>query len=88
MKLSKTDFYSKKEKIFLKKHGNLLDKYKAVLKKLENNPFDAALKTHKLKGELKAFHACRALLHKSDLCQDFPPQKKIWLISCFEGILK
>lgn len=58
MKLSKTEFYSKKERAFLKKHSNLFDKYKTVLKKLENNPFDASLKTHKLKGDLKQFHAC------------------------------
>ncbi len=58
MKLSKTDFYAKKEKTFLKKHSNLLDKYQSVLKKLANNPFDASLKTHKLKWQLKEFHAC------------------------------
>jgi len=58
MKLIKTEFYSKKERAFLKKHGNLLDKYKTVLKKLEHNPFDSSLKTHKLKGDLKQFHAC------------------------------
>ena len=58
MKLFKTKFYSKKEADFLKKHSNLLDKYKKVLKKLEGNPFDASLKTHKLKGDLKDFHAC------------------------------
>lgn len=58
MKLSKTKFYSKKETDFLKKHSHLIDKYKEVLKKLASNPFDAALKTHKLKGELKKFHAC------------------------------
>lgn len=58
MKLVKTEFYSKKERGFLKKHSNLIDKYKEVLKKLENNPFDASLRTHKLKGELKKFHAC------------------------------
>jgi addiction module RelE/StbE family toxin len=58
MKLTKTDFYSKKEKTFLKKHRDLLDKYKETLKKLELNPFDASLKTHKLKGDLKKFYAC------------------------------
>jgi addiction module RelE/StbE family toxin len=58
MKLTKTDFYSKKERVFLKKHGDLFDKYKTALKKLENNPFEASLKTHKLKGDLKQFHAC------------------------------
>lgn len=58
MKLVKTEFYSKKEQVFLRKHNNLIDKYKETLKKLEINPFDSSLKTHKLKGELKKFHAC------------------------------
>lgn len=58
MKLLKTEFYSKKERGFLKKHSNLLEKYKETLKKLETDPFHPALKTHKLKGNLKEFHAC------------------------------
>jgi addiction module RelE/StbE family toxin len=58
MKLTKTDFYSKREKIFLKKHSDLLVKYKKVLKKLTVNPFDSSLRTHKLKGDLNKFHAC------------------------------
>jgi addiction module RelE/StbE family toxin len=58
MKLTKTEFYSKREKAFLKSHIDLLDKYKKVLKKLAVNPFDASLKTHKLKGELKKFYGC------------------------------
>jgi len=58
MRLSKTIYYSKVEKKFLKKHKNLLDKYKEILIKLTNNPFDNSLKTHKLKGNLSDFYAC------------------------------
>lgn len=58
MRLTKTKFYSKKEADFLKKHSHLLDKYEKVIKKLEVNPFEPSLKMHKLKGELKDFHAC------------------------------
>jgi addiction module RelE/StbE family toxin len=36
----------------------LLEKYKETLKKLEKAPFHPVLKTHKLKGNLKEFHAC------------------------------
>jgi addiction module RelE/StbE family toxin len=58
MKLLKTEFYSKKERAFLKKHSNLFEKYKETLRKLELDPFSPALKTHKLKGDLKDFYAC------------------------------
>ncbi len=58
MKLLKTEFYSKKERAFLKKHSNLFEKYKETLKKLKTDPFSDSLKTHKLKGNLKDFYAC------------------------------
>lgn len=58
MKLTKTEFYSKKELKFLKKHSNLFVSYEEALKKLENDPFEPSLKTHKLHGKLKKFHAC------------------------------
>ena len=58
MRLSKTFYYSKVEKKFFKKHQELLKKYSIVLKKLQQNPFESSLKTHKLKGELSAYYAC------------------------------
>ena len=58
MKLSKTSHYSKVEKKFFKQHKDLLTKYAQILIKLQDNPFDASLKTHKLKGDLKEFYAC------------------------------
>ncbi len=58
MKLVKTDFYGKKERKFFKKHPDLLGKYAQALKALAVEPFDSSLKTHKLKGHLKEFHAC------------------------------
>jgi addiction module RelE/StbE family toxin len=36
----------------------LLDKYENVLKKLEIDPFEPSLKTHKLHGKMSEFHAC------------------------------
>ena len=58
MKLVKTSYYEKKQNKFFKKHPDLLKKYANVLKRLQQNPFDESLKTHKLKGELKELYAC------------------------------
>ena len=58
MTLSKTFHYSKVEKKFFKKHKDLLEKYAKVLKKLQEDPFDPSLKTHKLQGELSQYYAC------------------------------
>jgi len=58
MRLSKTAHYSKVEKKFFKQHGDLLSRYAQVLKKLQIDPFEPSLKTHKLKGELKEYYAC------------------------------
>ena len=58
MKLVRNESYQRKERKFFKKHAELLDKYAKVLTQLKENPFDAALKTHKLHGDLSEFHAC------------------------------
>ena len=58
MRLSRTASYERAEKKFFKKHRDLLPRYADVLKKLAKDPFDPALKTHKLKGELAEYHAC------------------------------
>jgi addiction module RelE/StbE family toxin len=58
MKLVKDDNYQRKERKFFNKHKDLLDKYEEVLKKLEVDPFEPSLKTHKLHGKLSDFHAC------------------------------
>ena len=63
MQLVRDDNYQRKERRFFKYHQNLIDKYAEVLKKLQLNPFDSSLKTHKLKGDLKAFYAC-SLTHE------------------------
>ena len=58
MTLSVTPTFEKKAKKFFKKHPDLKEKFKDILKKLQNDPFDPSLKTHKLKGALESFHAC------------------------------
>ena len=52
MKLAKTAFYSNKERKFLKKHPDLIEKYQKVLEDLKMNPFTPSLRTHRLKGVL------------------------------------
>jgi mRNA-degrading endonuclease YafQ of YafQ-DinJ toxin-antitoxin module len=59
VKLRKTERYAAKEKKFFKKHPDLVGKYGAVLKKLQNDPFEPSLKLHKLQGNLEKFHAVR-----------------------------
>ncbi len=58
MQLSRTALYERREKKFFKKHRDLIPQYATVLNKLETDPFDATLKTHKLKGELDKYFSC------------------------------
>ena len=58
MKLYKTKQYDKIEKKFFKKHPDLILKYGDILKKLQIDPFEQSLKTHKLKGNLAPYYAC------------------------------
>lgn len=53
-----SDKFIKKSKKFLKRHPNLKDKFKNIINQLSLNPFEASLKTHKLKGNLKELYAC------------------------------
>jgi addiction module RelE/StbE family toxin len=48
-----TETYLKREKQFLKKHKDLIPRYKKVLKLLELNPYHPSLRLHKLKGKFK-----------------------------------
>jgi mRNA-degrading endonuclease YafQ of YafQ-DinJ toxin-antitoxin module len=56
-KLIFTESYFKKEKTFLKKHNELTDKYKNILKLLELNPNHPSLKLHKLQGKFQDKYA-------------------------------
>lgn len=47
-----TESYLKREKRFLKRHPELVDRYKKVLKLLELNPNHPSLRLRKLKGKL------------------------------------
>ena len=51
-KLIFTESYLKREKKFLKKHPELIERYKKVLRLLELNPDHPSLRLHKLKGKL------------------------------------
>ena len=43
----------------MKKHPNLVQKFKQMVQNLENDPFEPSLKLHKLQGNLAKFHAVR-----------------------------
>jgi addiction module RelE/StbE family toxin len=58
MILVRDEKYTKREKKFFRKHSNLIKKYAVILKKLQSNPFDASLKTHKLSGKLEGLYFC------------------------------
>lgn len=50
-KLIFTDTYEKREKKFLKRHPELVERYKKILRLLELNPTHPSLRLHKLKGK-------------------------------------
>ena len=52
-KLIFPESYLKKEQKFLKKHPELIERYKKILKLLEINPHHPSLRLHKLQGKLK-----------------------------------
>ena len=80
MKLAKTDFYNKKERKFFKKHPDLIHKYGGILEKLENNPFEQSLKTHKLKGNLSDFYACSLTYEYRIVCTLLIQEDEITLV--------
>jgi len=52
-KLIFTHTYLKREQKFLKKHPDLIERYKKVLRLLEINPTHPSLRLHKLKGKFQ-----------------------------------
>jgi addiction module RelE/StbE family toxin len=48
-----TNTYLKREGKFLKKHPDLIPRYKKILRLLELNPQHPSLRLHKLKGKFK-----------------------------------
>ncbi|SFV69196.1 HigB toxin protein [hydrothermal vent metagenome] len=56
--IKQTDTFEKKSIKFFKRHRDLVPKFKKVIEKLRDDPFESSLKTHKLKGNLSDFYAC------------------------------
>jgi len=56
--IKQTDTFEKKSIKFFKKHRDLVPKFKKVIEKLTDDPFENSLKTHKLKGNFSDFYAC------------------------------
>jgi len=52
-----SDGFTQSAKKFVKFHPELRGKFAAVLRELENNPFQANLKYHQLGGNLKGIQA-------------------------------
>jgi mRNA-degrading endonuclease YafQ of YafQ-DinJ toxin-antitoxin module len=53
-----TKYFSKRFSKLLGKNPQLLTRIQAVLEMLQENPFEPALETHKLKGKLENRFAC------------------------------
>lgn len=52
-----TGSYEKIEKRFLKRHPDLLDRYRKTLALLEQDPFHPSLRLHGLEGRLAGLHS-------------------------------
>jgi len=52
-----TETFLKREQGFIRKHPELIEKYKKILRLLELDPFHASLRLHKLKGKFSDKHA-------------------------------
>jgi mRNA-degrading endonuclease YafQ of YafQ-DinJ toxin-antitoxin module len=52
-----TESYEKIEKLFLKRHPDLLDRYHKTLAILEQAPFHPSLRVHALEGRLAGLYA-------------------------------
>jgi Txe/YoeB family toxin of toxin-antitoxin system len=57
--IDQTETFERTAQKFFKKHRDLLDKFTEVIQTLQEDPFSKTLKTHKLKGELSQYYACR-----------------------------
>lgn len=57
IKLIFTQSYETRARKFIKKHPELLEQYKNVLKLLALNPNHPSLRLHKLKGRISNLHA-------------------------------
>jgi len=49
-----TNTYLKREESFIRKHPELIERYKKILRLLELNPTHPSLRLHKLKGRFKS----------------------------------
>jgi len=56
-KLIFTETYEKREKKFLKRHPELIERYKKILRLLEFDPEHPSLSLHKLKGKFAGKYA-------------------------------
>lgn len=57
-----TESYEKIEKRFLKRHPDLLNRYRKTLALLEQDPFHPSLRLHGLEGRLAGLHSASITL--------------------------
>ena len=57
-KLIWTQRFIKASEKFISKNPELIDTFKSTITRLEQDPFDPTLKTHKLKGKLSGLLSC------------------------------
>jgi addiction module RelE/StbE family toxin len=80
-KIVLTDKYLKKEKIFIKKHPDLKERYKKILLLLKVNPYHPSLRLHKLQGTLKEYHSISINLNYRIILELIITDKEIILLS-------
>lgn len=57
--IDQTETFERTAQKFFKKHRELLSRFTDFIDTIQKDPFFPALKTHKLKGELSHYYACR-----------------------------
>jgi len=74
-KITRTNTFKKIVKKFLKRHPQLISRFREVIQELEKNPFEPGLNTHKLTGKLKDKYAV-SLDYKYRIVVTFQLHKK------------
>jgi len=80
-KLILPNSYIKKEKVFLKKHSDLKEKYKKTLLMLRVDPHHPSLRLHKLQGTLKSYYSISISMNYRIILELIITEKEIILLS-------
>ena len=61
------------------RNDDLRNKIRTVIEKLEKNPFDVSLNTHKLKGHLSGIWACKVTLDQRIIFEIDEDEKGLYI---------